>query len=116
MQAGRLDRRLRIETCSKTTSASGEVTRSWPPDGGSILAEVWAERLERTARERFMTQQLVAQLEAGWRIRWSQDVADQLSPLEDLRLIESGRIYDITGVVEIGRRGGFELYGKARAE
>jgi head-tail adaptor len=114
--AGDLDRRIRIEGCTKATSASGEITRSWPPLAGFVLAEVWAQQLQRTPRERFLTQQPVAELEAGWRIRWRRDLVDRISPSEDLRILDDGRVYDITGVVETGRREGLEIYGKARAE
>ncbi|MCA9467679.1 MAG: head-tail adaptor protein, partial [Nitrospira sp.] len=37
-----------------------------------------------------------------------------LTPID--RLSYAGRTYDVTGVVEIGRREGLEIYSKARAE
>ena len=70
----------------------------------------WAERLELRGDERYAATQMVAEADTRWRIRYRAD----LTPID--RLSYAGRIYDVTGVVEIGRREGLEIYSKARAE
>ncbi len=117
--AGRLDCLLQLESCSKDqAAASGEITRKWPPDGGVIFARIWGEALDRRTLERFLGQQFVAEVEVGWQVRWRQDLADRVSPNEDVRLVVQGRAYDILGVFEPPgtRRMALVIRAKARAE
>lgn len=112
MRAGRLDRRLRIERLVPgAPTASGQIDNS-----ASLLCEVWAEKLEETGREVWLARQLVAQITAGWRLRWSSTVAD-VTPGQEYQLVdEAGRIYDILRVSEEDRREGLLVFGTARAE
>jgi SPP1 family predicted phage head-tail adaptor len=118
MQAGRLDRRIRIEQAGESRDAQTRaVVRTWPPTGGALVAQPWAERLPATGREFYQAQQRIAEIGAGWRIRWSRWVSDHVTPTEGFRVVDdSGRAFDIVDVREEGRREGLLVFGKARAE
>lgn len=111
MEAGKLDRRIRIEQAMETVDPStGEVSKVW-----LTVVNRWAKRLDATTHERFITQQPVAEMETGWQLQWSRTIANLLTTDETLRVVDD-RTYDVTGFVEIGRRVGFEVYGRARTE
>ncbi len=117
IESGKLDRRIRIEQATATQDAtSREPIRTWPPDGGVLLAEVWAERLPQTGREMYQERQAVAEVSVGWRIRW-QTALSALTPDESFRIVDdTGRAFDIAEVREEGRREGLLIFGKGRAE
>jgi head-tail adaptor len=114
MQAGRMDRRLRIEKGIRSQSiTSGEATiGSWLP-----VARPWAELVELRGLERVLAQQMAARIDVVWRIRWIDIFA--LGPEETFRIIEeaTGRIYDIVSITERGgRKVGLDIGAQARAE
>lgn len=90
-----------LATACNVSNKVKPVTRSY---------QEWAERLELRGDERYAATQMVAEADTRWRIRYRAD----LTPIDRLSYAE--RIYDVTGVVEIGRREGLEIYSKARAE
>lgn len=108
MRAGKLDRRIRLERKSVTYSASGE-----PQEGWATLATRWAEARPLRGTERFSDPQLIAKGFTTFRLRWSGDVAG-VTPLD--RVIFGGRIYDVAGVRELGRRVGIEIDAVVRAD
>ena len=113
MEAGKLDRRIRIDTATAVRDPqTRELVRTWLP-----LATVWAERLPQTGREYYGAQQQVAEINAGWQIRWSSTVA-AVTPTEGFRVVADGREYDILDVREADRtrRRALLIFGKARAE
>jgi SPP1 family predicted phage head-tail adaptor len=105
MDAGLLDRRITIERATETTDAVGGVTREWGP-----LATVWAQVLPISDGERWRAEEVAAHVTHRFRIRWGAGV------LPTDRIVYEGRIFDLSGVKEIGRREGQELTGAARAE
>ena len=105
MRSGRLDRRITLQRKTVVANSYGEPIETWVD-----LATVWAEYLPTGGVERYAATQMVAEADTRWRIRYRAD----LTPID--RLSYAGRIYDVTGVVEIGRREGLEIYSKARAE
>lgn len=118
--AGKLDRRIRLEEAGISTApVTGENQKAWPPAAGFLVAEVWAERLPATGREMFTARQLVAEISAGWRIRWQASIATKVTPHEQFRIVdEAGRGYDIVEVREPEgtRRSELLIFGQARAE
>jgi SPP1 family predicted phage head-tail adaptor len=54
--------------------------------------------------------QTVAEVDTRFKIHYRTDV----SPLD--RVVCAGTTYDVKGVLEIGRREGWEIYATARAE
>lgn len=111
MRAGALDRRVLIEQATAgAPSASGEVPLTW-----ATLADVWASKEELSGRELFQAQQVAAKVDTRFRVRYSSDIA-AVTPSEMYRLVCEGRTYDITAVLELGRREGLEILAWERAE
>lgn len=109
MEAGKLDRLIRIEQMVETrTAGAREVTREWV-----LLAEVWARvDAEGPGTEGQSAGQPAALQRRVFSIRYRQGV----SPAEGRRLVFEGRDFDIISVEEIGRRDGMRLVAQARAE
>ena len=77
----------------------------------TLPAKIWAERLELRGDERWNAQQVVAGISCKYRIRHRDDVG----PL-DMLTDSDGREYDISAVLELGRKDGIELIVNARGE
>lgn len=108
MQAGKLDRRIRLERATESRDAFNNAIKDW-----STLATVWASKQDVRDSERLAAQEVGAEITTRFQIRWSSEVAD-ISPLD--RLVYEGKTYDIAAVKEIGRREGLEVTAAARAE
>jgi len=108
--AGTLDRPIRFEHATETTSTSGEVSLVW-----ATLADVWGSKEPLLGRELFAAQQAVAKVDTRFRVRYSSLVKD-VNPDETYRIVCDGKVYDITAVMETGRREGLEILAETRAE
>lgn len=109
MQAGKLDRRIRIERFMETRDEFNEPVKAW-----ATLATRWASYEPISDGERFRADQTGATGSARFVIRHSSDVAD-VNPKD--RLIFKGVVHDIVHVKEAGGRGvGIELTCKVRAD
>ena len=105
MRAGELDRRVTIEYKTEAPDTSGQPIETW-----KTLFETWATVRPLRGDERYMSEQTVASADTQFRIRFRADI----TPLN--RINYDGRIYDITGVIELGRTEGLEILGRTRAE
>lgn len=105
MRSGRLDRRLTLQRKTATENDYGEPVETW-----TTIATVWAEKIPVRGAERYAAMQTVAEVDTRFKIRYRTDV----SPLD--RVVCAGITYDVKGVLEIGRREGWEIYATARAE
>ena len=105
MRSGRLDRRLTLQRRTLTENDYGEPVETW-----TTLATVWAEKIPVRGAERYAAIQTVAEVDTRFKIRYRTDV----SPLD--RVVCAGTTYDVKGVLEIGRKIGWEIYATARAE
>lgn len=105
MRIGDLDRRVKIERKSIARSASGAAAETW-----ALLAWVWAGKNESQGREWYAARQLQANRPAQFRLRWGVDVT-----VED-RIVDGALVYDVTAIVEVGRREGQLVYADAKAE
>lgn len=103
MQAGRLDRRIRIEEATTSADSFGQPLETW-----ALVAEVWAELAPLKGGERWMAQQVTAETTTRFRIRYRDDVT------EKMRIVYDGAEYDIASVTEIGRREGLEIMATAK--
>ena len=110
MQAGRLDRRVTLRKLTEGQSASGAVTYT-PED----VAIVWAQKVPERGTETFGEQQVQGWSNVVWRIRWLQE-DDLQDPTVKWELLEGTRVYEILSISEIGRREGWELATRCRAE
>lgn len=105
MQAGKLDRLVSLEHRTLTRNASGENVASY-----AEFASVWAGKRDLRGREFFDAQQINAELQATWQIRWRSDVGTT-----DRLVDDNGAVFDIVHIAEIGRRAGLDLYCRAVA-
>lgn len=105
MRAGSLDRKIVIQRAVKTKLPSGHEKEDW-----ETLHEVWAQVLPIRGEERHVAMQTTAAAETKFKIRYREGI----TPLD--RLLYEDKQYDITAVIELGRREGLELWGKMRAE
>lgn len=103
MEAGKLDRRITLETHTTTREKSGQVISTW----GSPQ-EVWANVRYQTAREVFQADQLSALQTVVFTIRYQPDIA-----AAKMRVQFDGLAYDIKGVTEPERRKWLQLIGEA---
>lgn len=101
---GRLDRRVVIEQAAETQNSSGEAVPTW-----SELATVWASVRPARTVESVQGDQEHAVRETVFRVRHRTDVT------EKMRVSYGGKVYDIAGIVEIGRREALDLTGVVRA-
>jgi len=105
MRAGALDRRILIQRPEQTQDEHGQPVVVW-----TLFADVAAEVRPLRGVERFTAQQVAADIDTVFRIRWLPGI----SPV--MRVLYDGRVYDIKAAPEIGRRDGLEIHAKARAE
>jgi SPP1 family predicted phage head-tail adaptor len=111
LAAGSLDRRITLRSSDRPISGRDEFNA--PIYGPSPSTTVWAEFKPVSDREKMAASELVADLSARFRIRWSSQVA-AISPTWWVEF--GGRSFNIVGVKEIGRRVGLEITASARAE
>ena len=107
-----MDRHIRIERAIRgARTASGQPTITW-----ALQGTLWAEITENTGQEAFRSNQVVAQAEIRFRVRYPALMDPLPSPSEDTRIVYEGRAYNIVANPEIGRRAGLYLYATARSE
>lgn len=99
MRAGKLTHTITIERLTETVSPSGHVRKEWAP-----LATMRAEVKQASASE-YLTG--FGEADAGnavFVIRWP---GVEIGTAD--RIVHAGRLWNIKGAVEIGRRRGLEL-------
>lgn len=109
MNAGQMDRRIRIDAGTATVDpeSSGEPIVTYVP-----MVNVWAQVQPLRGTELFAAQQVAAKVDTRFRIRWRGDVRpERMQIVDDLE-----RVYDVHFVQEIGRREGLEILATARGE
>lgn len=118
MRAGKLDTRVRIERAQQGKTGKGEtVTKAWAP-----ITTVWAGRRTTAAVERYLSAQLVAEVDVAFEVRtWPGP--QTFGPEERFRLQPmvgdqpSGPPFRVHGVMDLPKRGsGFMVLCSARAE
>lgn len=108
MEAGALDRRVRIHRRNGAINAFGEQAETWLD-----LGAVWASRRDVSDAERMAAAELGGAVTTRFRVRYSS-LTSQIGARD--RLVSEGRTYEVTGVKEIGRREGVEITAVARTE
>ena len=98
-----MDRFITIEDPTVTQDDFGGEVTTW-----TEFATVWAQRVDMKARERFNSDQIQAKEMTTWRIRF----LDGIQP--DMRIVYFGKVYEITGIAELGRMAGLEIVTEAR--
>lgn len=100
MLIGKLDRRITLLSRSIARDGYGDATEQF-----TELDNVWAQVIFNRGTEKFRDGQVQrqAQVEVTFRIRWRPDLA------REMRVEWDGTSYDVTNVMEIGRRVGADL-------
>ena len=98
-----MDRFITIEDPTVTQDDFGGEVTTW-----ATFAQVWAQRVDMRAKERFNSEQIQAIETTTWRIRY----LDGVQP--DMRIVYFGKVYEITGLAELGRAAGLEIVTEAR--
>lgn len=101
MRAGKLDRRIVLQTATYAANAVGEMVPTW-----STLDTVWAEVVSLRGREYFAAAQVAEEEQLIFRIRHRTDVT------LECRITYNNETYSIQHIAELGRRQGLELIGK----
>lgn len=102
MRAGRLDRRLTIQSRTTAADAQGQQIETW-----SDVATVWASKRDLRGREYFAANATNADVSTTFEIRYRSDV----TVLH--RVVCEGTTYDVQQVSEIGRREGLQIICRA---
>lgn len=102
MRAGKMDRRVTIQSRSTAADAQGQQIETW-----TAVATVWASKRDLRGREYFAAQAVNADVNTVFEIRHRTDV----TVLH--RVVCEGVTYDIQQVSEIGRRDGLSLICRA---
>jgi SPP1 family predicted phage head-tail adaptor len=105
LNPAKMDRRIILQRRTVAQDAYGEEIETW-----STLDTVWAQRVELKGSEQWQARQVIANIDAKYRIHWR----DGLTPVD--RMTENGRVFDVHSCVEMGRREALELIVSARAE
>jgi SPP1 family predicted phage head-tail adaptor len=108
MSAGELDRRITIQRATLTRNDFNELIETW-----TDYVTISAKCSDPSTAEKFRAQEVGAEIDMRFTIRWSLDVSD-VSPRDRVRFDD--REYNITGVRNIGRRRWREIVAVARAE
>ena len=103
MRAGKLDRQITIQFPAVSRDALGGQVLSW-----SDFATVWAkvDLVPSKQTEAFTAAQMVANSEVLFSIRYLAGIS------ATFRVLYEGEAFDITGVIEVGRKRGVEIRGK----
>lgn len=119
MRAGKLDARVRIERATQAKTSKGETVNT----GWVLVTEVWAGKRTTGAVERYLSAQLVAEVDCAFELRtWPGP--QTIGPEERFRLVhganaagEGGTAYNVTGVLDLPKRGsGFMVLCRTRGE
>ena len=98
MQAGKLDRRIVIQSRSLAQDGAGQPVETW-----ATLCTVWANVEHLRGSEPFQGEQFNAQRKTTFKVRWRDDID------ETMQVVFDDDTYRVQSVVEIGRREGLEI-------
>lgn len=111
--AGRMDRRITFQTFTESQDGAGEPVKTWA--NLATNPTVWAEVLPLAltmrsgGEEIFEADQVLAQAEARFRIRYRSDITTEM------RVVHASENFDILSVAEIGRKEGVDIRARKQA-
>jgi head-tail adaptor len=103
--AGRLDRPINILRATTVQDEYGQPVEVW-----TVWRPEYMGKQDIRADERFRASQELATETTVW----TSHYIDGLTPRDQLQEVETGLIYDIIGIAELGRRGGMQITATAR--
>jgi SPP1 family predicted phage head-tail adaptor len=89
MEAGRLDKRVTIQSQASTRNSIGEPVQTW-----SDVATIWASVEPVQGREFWAQQQVQSEVTTRVRIRYREGVT------ASMRVLYGSRVYDIRSVID----------------
>ena len=89
-KAGRMRRKITIESDTPTQNTYGEPIESW-----STYATVWASVEPLNGREYFNSQQTAAEISTRFRIRYKSGITP------DMRVVLDSNNYDIRSIINV---------------
>lgn len=111
--AGKRDRRIKLYRFTDSQSDSGAAEQT-----PVLIGTFWAEKVQE--RTKLDTEHHAEEQEIGWSYRRWRTVYFQTADFEDptvkWELREGLRVYEVLGVTELGRRGGWEFRSRVRSE
>lgn len=108
---GERDRVVDIEQLVERKGSSGLPIEEWEP----LAVGEWMSKVDTDAREDYKSAQLSGPLRTAFEGVYREDMDPELvDVVKRRRFIMDGRIYDITGATQIGRRAGIEYLTLAR--
>lgn len=105
MRAGRLNRRITIQTPTEVQDDHGQPIPSW-----ATFRTVWAEVKQQPGKESFDADQVVAETNTIFRIRYLTGLTRKM------RISYNSDLYDIHSIAEIGFKEGHEIRATAHVE
>ena len=103
--SGLRDRPVTIEQGADAVAGSGMPTQTW-----SRLGFEFMSKIDLDSTERLRTGQISAPLTSVFEMPYREDMdPDIVNVPKARRLVYQGKVYNITGATQIGRREGIEL-------
>ncbi len=109
-RSAQYDRLVRIEEMTETRGDAGQPVQTW-----ALKWKIHVRRESQAATERFVAQQRFAETDTLFRCGWSENITPKINPRLH-RLVYRGRVFDILGVEEVGRREEALIPTKARTD
>lgn len=104
IQAGKLDRLVKLYHRALTKNDQNEQEESWPVS----YAEVFAGKADLRGQKRLLAQQFSHDQQTEWTMRFRIDVI-----MTDRLIDDRGTVFEIMDVAEIGRGGGLSCLCRA---
>jgi SPP1 family predicted phage head-tail adaptor len=102
--AGRLNRRITFQRATEAPDTFGAPIKTWANIATSPT--IWSEVISLGGRESFASQELLAEADSRFRLRYRRDISIEM------RIVYNGDDYDIKSIAELGFHEGLELLAK----
>lgn len=97
---------VRVETMTETTGPSGAPIETW----ATLYPTTYMERIDLTATERLVSQQIEAKFDTRWRLPYQRTMdPDLVDVTKYRRLVYGDRVHDITSARVVGHKRAIEL-------
>jgi len=105
--AGELDRRITLQEISQPVSDTGSVSEGTWTD---VAPPIWAKEMPVIGREYVTANQIAAQSDIVFRIRYRSNLSTKM------RLLFNGQIFNIRSILPRGRKKWLDILGEMMEE
>lgn len=106
MEVGERDRAVTIQQLVESVPESRFPAERWT----TLSGLVWMRKMDAKASERDTADQIAARFDTQWEMGYATNMDPELIDVpKKRRLLYQGRVYEIVGASQIGRREGIEL-------